>query len=137
MRCFLMPRSQHIALIVLACDPFAWLMLYNPQSIFHKRRYVGAPLEALPFVSATSLWHVPLFHDFKAACQFGRACAAHFAQFLNDNPQYVGAATLRAIAADMDFADSAPARGCTIGFFAEIERMMRDTAYSYDVFADL
>lgn len=112
-------------------------MPYNPRFIFHKRRYVGAPLEALPFVSATSLWHVPAFHDYEAACRFGRACAAHFAQFLNDNPHYVGAATLRAIAQDTDPDDGSPTRGCAIGFFAEIERMMRDTAYSCDVFADL
>lgn len=113
-----------------------------------RRRYLPAaditsPAE-LPFVqqrrrgaAITSYWHLPPVADYGQACALGREYAAHFAQFIKDNPAWTGANLLARIARDIDFADESPAKGCWVGFFAQIERLLHAGARLTDVFADV
>ena len=97
----------------------------------------------LPFVyrpkrghKGASNWHVPPTDDYVAACKVGREYAAHFAQFLRDNPELAGGFALGWIAADIDFEDESGAKGYWVGFFSHLERLIAATAARIDPFAD-
>lgn len=102
--------------------------------------------ESLPFIyrpakesieDKRSDWTIPPTDDYGAACEKGRDYAAHLAQYLKDNPQWVGSNKLNGIVSDMDFSDKSAAKGYWVGFFAEIERMIYSHAKRTDVFADV
>ena len=84
-----------------------------------------------------SLWHVHGITDYTRACAIGREYAAHFAQFLKDNPYAVGQNLLGRIATDMDFHDGSAKRGYWIGFFSYLEHLIQAQAAQLEVFADL
>lgn len=101
------------------------------------------PTSELPFVfkgtrkQVRNNWHVPPTDDYALACDIGREYAAHFAQWLKDNPGMVGSNALGRIAAEIDFSDNSNAKGYWIGFFAHLERLIHATAQRIDVFSDI
>lgn len=103
-----------------------------------------ASLSALPFVyrpkrgfKDASNWRVPPTDDYGMACNIGREYAAHFAQYLKDNPSLVGSSTLGNIVAAIDFKDESGATGYWVGFFSHLERLIYAQAQQMDVFADV
>jgi len=106
------------------------------------RRYITtAPLSALPFMHqprrGRCAWRVPGTDDYASACQRGGEFAAHFAQYLRDNPGVAGSNVLGLIASGIDFADDSGAKGYWVGFFAYLERLIHGQAQRMDVFADV
>lgn len=102
--------------------------------------------ESLPFAyrpaketgeDKRSDWTVPPTSDYGAACEKGRDYAAHLAQYLKENPQWVDSNVLNGIVSDMDFLDESAAKGYWVGFFAEVERMIYSHAKRTDVFVDV
>ncbi len=96
---------------------------------------------ALPFVrycknkpKKNTNWHVPPTDDYTLACQTGVEYGAHFAQFLKDNPFWVGSNVLGEIVADIDFKDESKAKGYWVGFFSQLERLIYIGAQHQDVF---
>lgn len=118
-----------------------------PKSAFPPRRNYArrtgrAPFFDLPFVSHAgkgqhSNWHVPSMQDYAEACGLGREYAAHLLQYLKDNPDSVGSNLLGHIAKHIDFTDTSVAKGCWVGFFTHLERVLHHGASSIDVFADV
>ncbi|WP_308364314.1 MULTISPECIES: hypothetical protein [unclassified Microbulbifer] len=105
-----------------------------------------APLETLPFVyrpgrgnkkAKRSNWKLPPVDDYGLACDLGREYAAHFVQYLKDNPFWVGKNLLGHILADIDYQDSTAAKGCHVGFFSHLERLLYAQAARMDVFDDV
>ena len=104
---------------------------------------------ALPFIASPrfyrkhgsqrcgNLWHVPNTSDYQQALATGRQFAAHFAQYLKDNPYSVGHNLLGRIATDMDFHDTSAKRGYWIGFFSYLEQLIYSQAAQQSVFTDL
>ena len=84
-----------------------------------------------------NLWHVHRIHDYEQARAIGCEYAAHFAQYLRDNPQIVGQNLLGRIATDMDFHDASARRGYWIGFFSYLEHLIYAQAVQRPVFVDL
>ena len=84
-----------------------------------------------------NLWHVSRTNDYDQACATGRLFAAHFAQYLKDNPQTVGHNLLGHIATDMDFHDTSAKRGYWIGFFTYLEQLIYAQVAQRRVFEDL
>ena len=84
-----------------------------------------------------SLWHVHCIQDYEQARVIGREYAAHFAQYLKDNPEIVGQNLLGRIATDMDFHDVTARRGYWIGFFSYLEHLISAQAQQRPVFDDL
>lgn len=82
-------------------------------------------------------WTVPPTDDYGAACEKGRDYAAHLAQYLKENPQWVGSNKLNGIVGDMNFLDETAGKGYWVGFFAEVERMIYSHAIRTDVFAEV
>ena len=104
------------------------------------------PLDALPFVSQKEngrtrgrpkRWDVPEVADYGEACAKGSEYAAHFIQYLKDNPFWVGSSLLGGIAADIDFNDDTAAKGYWVGFFSHLERYIHSASRFVDVFGDL
>jgi hypothetical protein len=98
----------------------------------------------LPFIhtkhhefNPVSNWHVPPTEGYSQACDTGREYAAHFAQYLRDNPDMCGANLLGAIARDIDFKDSSNAAGYWVGFFSYLERIIFAKTQRMDVFDDV
>ncbi|RXZ38149.1 hypothetical protein D9O50_00955 [Oxalobacteraceae bacterium CAVE-383] len=98
----------------------------------------------LPFVSrrkhgsqTSSNWSVPLIDDYAQACDIGREYAAHFVQYLKDNPDMCGANSLGHIASNIDFKDESDAQGYWVGFFSHLERIIFAQAQRMDVFDDI
>ena len=60
-----------------------------------------------------------------------------FLQYLKDNPDSVGSNLLGHIAKHIDFTDTSVAKGCWVGFFTHLERVLHHGASSSDVFADV
>jgi hypothetical protein len=101
-------------------------------------------LSALPFVfrpkrgfKNASNWRVPPTDDYGLACEIGREYAAHFVQFMKDNPYWVGFNRLGEIVSAIDFKDESGAKGYWVGFFSHLERLIYATAQRIDVFADV
>ena len=117
--------------------------------VFPSRRNYRVLNSELPFISSPrhfrrhgsphwgSLWHVHRINDYEQACTIGREYAAHFAQYLKDNPEIVGHNLLGRIATDMDFHDASARRGYWIGFFSYLEQLVYAQAVQRPVFTDL
>lgn len=116
--------------------------------IFARRSYRAGDgisyCKDLPFVyisprsyKESSHWRVPPADDYAKACEMGRAYAAHFVQFMKDNPFWVSSNHLGHIAADIDFKDESEAKGYWVGFFSHLERLIYAGARNIDVFDDL
>ncbi|ECY9625004.1 hypothetical protein AVH85_10525 [Salmonella enterica subsp. enterica serovar Cerro] len=110
----------------------------------YKPEIKPASLSALPFVyrpkrgfKNASNWRVPPTDDYGLACKIGREYAAHFVQYLKDNPCWVGSNTLGHIVAAIDFKDETGAKGYWVGFFSHLERLIHAQAQRMDVFADV
>ncbi|WP_341674960.1 hypothetical protein [Niveibacterium sp. SC-1] len=115
----------------------------NP-SLHVSASYANATVGALPFVriprrvrEQSCYWRVPPTDDYGLACDIGRECAAHYVQYLKDNPRAAGMNTLGRIAADIDFRDEGGAKGYWVGFFSHLERLICAQANRMDVFEDL
>ncbi|MFT4174072.1 MAG: hypothetical protein QM639_16030 [Rhodocyclaceae bacterium] len=114
-----------------------------PTSRNYKPEVVPVPMTALPFVYRPargfknfSNWRVAPTDDYGLACEIGRLYAAHFAQYMKDNPACVGANMLGAIAKHIDFKDKSGAKGYWVGFFSQLEFLIHAAAKHMDVFAD-
>ncbi|MBL1264527.1 hypothetical protein [Candidatus Methylomicrobium oryzae] len=101
-------------------------------------------LSELPFVyrpkrgaKNASNWCVTPIDDYGLACEIGREYAAHFAQYMKDNPCLVGSNVLGYIIEDIDFKDNSDAKGYWVGFFSHLERLIYAQAQRMDVFADV
>lgn len=81
-----------------------------------------ASVRQLPFVGATSglvrHWIIPKNLSYSEAVELGAYYAAHYAQFLHDNPGFPN--LLGVIARDVDFADATQS-ACWFGFSDAIE----------------
>lgn len=102
--------------------------------------------DSLPFIhrpaketteDKRSDWTVQPTDNYCDACEKGRDYAAHLAQYLKENPQWVGSNKLNGIVSDMNFLDETAAKGYWIGFLAEVERMIYSYAKRTDVFAEV
>lgn len=124
---------------------------HTPAAPDHRQYHdYPAPLTALPFVAdiqvtphqtRRSFWHVPHIDvphvdNYGAACEIGRNYAAHFAQYIKDNPGWVGGNLLGHIASDIDFSDKSGAAGYWVGFFSHLEHLIHEGTRDMDVFAD-
>lgn len=83
------------------------------------------------------LWFVPRIRDYDLAKSIGREYAAHFVQFLQDNPGLCGSNLLGGIVMDMNLSDTSAAAGYCDGFFSALEQLICATASQCDVFAAL
>ena len=113
------------------------------------RRHYRALKTDLPFIAGPqhflkhgsprfgSLWHVHRINNYEQARAIGREYAAHFAQYLKDNPEIVGQNLLGRIASDMKFDDTSAKRGYWIGFFSYLEHLIHAQAIQRPVFTDL
>ena len=106
-----------------------------PQTLIERRSFPprSASLTDLPFVAdvkigprkkACCFWHVPPTDDYGHANDVGRQFAADYAQYLKDNPRWVGANNLGWIAADMAKHQDTPANGYAVGFWSFVERLI-------------
>ena len=122
-RCTIVPKRRSYSSSIISSElPFIVSPLY-----FRKR---GSQ-------RCGHLWHVPRTNDYHHACATGRLYAAHFAQYLKDNPQTVGHNLLGHIATDIDFHDTSAKRGYWIGFFSYLEQLIHAQAGQRRVFDDL
>lgn len=102
-------------------------------------------IAALPFVQLPkslkggpgSKWRVPPTDNYERACDIGMEYAAHYVQFLKDNPHWVGVNLLGDIVADMDFNDSTGAKGYRVGFFTYLERLIHTQAKHVNAFTEV
>ena len=113
------------------------------------RRHYRTLNSELPFIASPrhfqghgsphwgSLWHVHRINNYEQARAIGREYAAHFAQYLKDNPEIVGQNLLGRIASDMKFDDTSAKRGYWIGFFSYLEHLIYAQAVQRPVFTDL
>ena len=123
----------------------------QPNAVLAQRNYLPATAlpTSLPFISSPryyrkqggprcgNLWHVPSTSSYEHARAVGQLYAAHFAQYLKDNPIMVGHNLLGRIATDMDFHDASAKRGYWIGFFSYLEQLIYAQATQRPPFADL
>jgi hypothetical protein len=110
---------------------------YNPvpnESSFTKLPFVHTPKQG--FKNASN-WHVPPIEDYNQACKIGREYAAHFAQYLKNNPDMCGANSLGIIARDIDFENTSNAAGYWVGFFSHLERIVSAQTQRMDVYSDV
>ena len=105
---------------------------------------IKTPLNELPFVLNESVlrkginrWHVKPIENYTEACKLGNEYAAHFVQYLKDNPNDAGSNLLGIIASDIDFKDETCAKGYWIGFFSYLELQLYKRAKKRNVFRDL
>lgn len=125
---------------------------HTPAASDRQRHYDHpAPLTDLPFVAdiqvsphqtRRSFWHVPHIDaphvdNYGVACEIGRNYAAHFAQYMKDNPCWVGGNLLGHIASDIHFSDKSGAAGYWVGFFSYLEYLIHEGTRDMDVFADV
>jgi hypothetical protein len=82
-------------------------------------------------------WYVPRIDDYELACRIGMEYAAHFVQYLKDDPSAVPNNILGQIVRDIDFDDDSDAKGYWAGFFTELSRYLLKCARRMDVFAEL
>lgn len=117
--------------------------------LFPARRNYKAELEevsarALPFVSkqdrskpGKKYWDVKPINDYSLACNIGAEYAAHFVQYLKNNPNDVEINLLGSIVEDMDFTDDSGAKGYHVGFFTYLEFLLYKSVKKRKVFHDL
>ncbi len=104
------------------------------------------PLSALPFVyrpgrrarkaqdAQPSNWHVPAADDYSVAYAKGCEYAAHYLQFIKDNPDLQGANTIGAILQDMDYRDNSNNAGYMVGFLCYLERVLYAQSLRMDAY---
>ena len=83
-----------------------------------------------------SNWTVPPTDDYVLANKIGYEYAAHYVQYIKDNPDIVGMSLLGMIAKDIDFADT-KTKGYWVGFFAYLEQMIHFAAKDIDIYESL
>ena len=116
----------------------------------HYYRPTPARITQLPFIASaryasrhgrglkSCLWLVNRhITDPDKATLIGREYAAHFAQFLKDNPTQAGSNLLGRIAAEIRYNDPTAASGYWIGFFSYLERLIAERAAQCVVFDEL
>ena len=110
----------------------------------YKPEVLTTPMSELPFVSRPerkdkkarhSNWNVPAAEDYGVACEIGREYAAHYIQYLKDNPGQMP--ILNCIVSDIDFEDKSNTKGYWVGFISYLDRLLRAQARQLDVFADV
>ncbi len=118
----------------------------NPSRRSYESPAEPMAFESLPFVYRPDIetnedkrcnWNVQPTNDYGDACKVGRDYAAYLAQYLNENPYWVGSNVLNRIVSDMDFSDKSAAKGYWVGFFAHLERLIYGQAKAIDVYADV
>ncbi|HVW66020.1 MAG TPA: hypothetical protein VHB01_13515 [Nitrosospira sp.] len=82
-------------------------------------------------------WYVPRIDDYGLACRIGMEYAAHFVQFLKDDPSAVPNNILGHIMRDIDFEDDSDAKGYWVGFLTELSQYLLKGTKRMDVFAEL
>lgn len=118
----------------------------TPHAIIERRSFPPRPASFtdLPFVAdikvgprktARYFWHVPDSGDYGQANNIGRQFAADYAQYLKDNPFWVGAGFLGRIVADMAKHQDSSANGYGVGFCSFIEQLLFLAATQWDVYA--
>ena len=104
------------------------------------------PTNTLPFTTfprsqsdktPLCFWSVPPVDDYSLACRIGREYAAHFIQYMKDNPDSVEENTLGHISKSINFNDQSAAKGYWVGFFSHLERFIFRGAQRVSVFGDL
>lgn len=88
------------------------------------RTYVQAATAELPFIEqgdSTICWNAPPAECYGEACIIGTDYAAHFLQYLSDNPRETGSNLLGVIASSIDFSDQSDNKGYHVGFFSQLE----------------
>lgn len=88
------------------------------------RTCVQAATTELPFIEqgdGAIFWSVPPAECYSVACIVGTDYAAHFLQYLSDNPKKVGMNLLGIITSSINFSDESDSKGYHIGFFSELE----------------
>ena len=78
---------------------------------------------------------MPAAEDYGVACDIGREYAAHYIQYLKDNPGQLP--ILNYIVSDIDFEDNSNTKGYWVGFISYLDRLLRAQARQLDVFADV
>ena len=110
----------------------------------YKPEVLTTPMSELPFVNwpgrkgkkaEHSNWSVPAVDDYVMACNLGREYAAHYIQYLKDNPGCMS--VLGHIAASINFEDRSNTVGCWVGFFEYLERLLIAQARQMNVFEDV
>lgn len=104
----------------------------------YKPRVKHVSFTDLPFISATrggrvkSHWVEPSVDSYKDGCEVGEVYAAHFVQYLRDNPYIVGTGLLSRIIGEMDFDCDVNQKGCWVGFLFFIESILCNKSCSVD-----
>jgi hypothetical protein len=106
----------------------------DPESSFSNLPFIHTPTNES---NDASNWCVPVTDDYSRACESGREYAAHFAQYLKDNPDMCGANSLGVIARDIDFKDTSSTAGYWVGFFSYLERIIFAQVQRMDVLRDV
>ena len=120
--CVIPPRRDYRPVPAMVTQlPF----VYGPRNLRHHGRPSG------------SLWYVPRTTNDAKAQTIGREYAAHFAQYLKDNPNLVGGNLLGRIVMDMHNPNTAGNPGYRTGFFTFLEKLIAMQAVQCDVFAEL
>lgn len=116
------------------------------QALIERRSFPPRPasLTDLPFVAdvkvgprktARCFWHVPPTDDYGHANDVGRQFAADYAQYLKENPFWVGSGNLGWIVADMAKHHDTPAKGYAVGFWAFVEQLLYLATTQHDHYA--
>lgn len=82
-------------------------------------------------------WYVPRVDDFHLACRIGQEYAAHFVQYLKDDPSVAPNNILGDIVKDIDFEDQSDAKGYWVGFFTELSFYLTEGVKNIDVFKEM
>lgn len=106
-----------------------------------RRDYLPAestPIEALPFVVRDAdtwhYWRTQTTGNYGMDCDLGREYAAHYLQWLKDNPGEIGGSHLSCIARDINY-KSAHSEGIWLAFFYFLEQQLGERALQIDPFA--
>jgi len=110
----------------------------------YKPEFAVTTSSDLPFVLSENgcervinRWHVKPIDDYALACEIAEEYAAHFVQYLKDNPDCVEMNLLGLIANDINFDDDSCAKGYWIGFFTYLELLLYKRVKNRKVFRDL
>ena len=99
----------------------------------------------LPFVSRRKqpdgsnpvrFWAVDPVEDYCDGCHLGTEYAAHYLQYLQDNPSPAVGTLLTQIVKDIDFTDPKK-KGLWVGFFSFLEKVLIDRARTMNVYVTL
>lgn len=90
-------------------------------------------IHTVPFCN----WYVPRIDDYHLAVRTGQEYAAHFVQYLKDDPSVAPNNILSDIIRDIDFTDHSAAKGYWVGFFTELSTYLVKGAKRIDVFKEL